>query len=57
MLPEEAFTVIRKSFDARKVLYGMIPSISYLVFVILQRDEIAAWLLTVTQMLDVEAAK
>ena len=24
MLPDEAFTVIRKSFDARKVLHGLI---------------------------------
>jgi hypothetical protein len=27
MLPEEAFSVIRKSFDARKVLSGMISSL------------------------------
>ena len=28
MLPDEAFTVIRKSFDARKVLHGMISFLS-----------------------------
>jgi hypothetical protein len=38
MLPEEAFSVIRKSFDARKVLSGLISSLSYLIFVLLHRD-------------------
>jgi hypothetical protein len=38
MLPEEAFSVVRKSFDARKVLTGLISSLSYLLFFLLHRD-------------------
>uniref|UniRef100_A0A0D9WGH5 Uncharacterized protein n=1 Tax=Leersia perrieri TaxID=77586 RepID=A0A0D9WGH5_9ORYZ len=57
MLPEEAFSVIHKSFDARKFFHTVIPSLSYLCFVALQRDEIATWLLVVTQILDAETSK